>query len=104
MNLLFIFSQEDKIVCFSSEIDLLDYYTVPKVIGFPRYHMKCNGESEILRGIVHEVSCFPLHFMLYRGKMDYFSDSVYCTLYSTRTCVLDCYDFPVYFSEHLYKN
>ena len=31
----------------------------------------------ILRGIFHVVSCFPLHFMLYRGNLDYFSDSVY---------------------------
>ena len=23
-----------------------------------------------------EVSCFPLHFMLYRGNFDYFSDSM----------------------------
>ena len=30
----------------------------------------------ILRGIFHVVSCFSLHFMLYRGNLDYFSDSV----------------------------
>ena len=30
----------------------------------------------ILRGIFHVVSCFPLHFMLYRGNLNYFSDSV----------------------------
>ena len=29
----------------------------------------------ILRGIFHGVSCFPLHFMLYRGNLNYFSDS-----------------------------
>ena len=31
-----------------------------------------------LRGIFHvlPVSCFPLHFMLYRENLDYFSDSV----------------------------
>ena len=25
---------------------------------------------------MYEVSCFPLHFMLYRGNLDYFLDSV----------------------------
>ena len=30
----------------------------------------------ILRGIFHVLSCFPLHFMLYRGNLDYFLDSV----------------------------
>ena len=63
---------------FSSEIDLLNYYTVPKVIDFPRYNMKCSGENVILRGIFHVVSCFPLHFMLYSGNLDYFSDSAPC--------------------------
>ena len=38
--------------------------------------MKCSGENMILREKVHVVSCFPLHFMLYRGNLDYFSDSV----------------------------
>ena len=52
-------------------------HTVPKVpvIDFPRYNMKCSGENEILRGIFHVVSGFPLHFMLYRGNLDYFLDS-----------------------------
>ena len=36
--------------------------------------MKCSRENVILRGIVHVVSCFPLHFMLYRGNLDYFSE------------------------------
>ena len=27
--------------------------TVPKIIDFPRYNMKCSGENMILRGIVH---------------------------------------------------
>ena len=54
--------------------------TVPKEIYFPRYNMKCSGENVILRGIVHVVSCFPLHFMLYHGNLDYFSDSVYLIL------------------------
>ena len=50
-------------------------YTVPKEIDFPRYNMKYSGENVIQRGILHVVSCFPLHFMLYRGNLDYFSDS-----------------------------
>ena len=29
-----------------------------------------------LRGIVHEVSGFPIHFMFYRGNLDYFSNRV----------------------------
>ena len=55
---------------------ILPLYTVPKEIHFSRYNMKCSGDNVILRGIVHVVSCFPLHFMLYRGNLDYFSDSV----------------------------
>ena len=38
--------------------------------------MKCSGENVILRGIVHVVSGFPLHFMFYRGNLDYFSNRV----------------------------
>ena len=41
--------------------------------------MKCSGENVILRGIFHVVSSFPLHFMLYRGNLDCFSNSVHCT-------------------------
>ena len=52
------------------------YYTVPKIINFPRYNMKCSGENVILLGIVHVVSRFPLHFMLYRGNLECFSSSV----------------------------
>ena len=37
--------------------------------------MKCSGENLILRGIFHVVSGFPLHFMLYLGNFDYFSNS-----------------------------
>ena len=33
----------------------------------------------ILRGIVHVISCFPLHFILYRGNLDCFSNSALCT-------------------------
>ena len=51
-------------------------YTVRKVINFPRYNMKCSGENVILHGIVHVVSGFPLHFMLYRGNLDCFSNRV----------------------------
>ena len=54
-------------------------YTVPKEIDFPRYNMKCRGENVILHGKFHVVSCFPLHIMLYRGNLDYFSVSVLCT-------------------------
>ena len=49
-------------------------HTVPKVIDFPRYNMKCSGDNVILRGIVHVVSGFPLHFMFYRGNLDCFSN------------------------------
>ena len=52
------------------------HFTVPKVIDFPRYDMKCSGENVILRGIFHLVSCFPLHFMLFRGNLDCFSNRV----------------------------
>ena len=38
--------------------------------------MKCSGENVILRGIVHEVSGFPLHFMFYRENLDCFSNRV----------------------------
>ena len=51
-------------------------HTVPKVIDFPRYNMKCSGENVILHGIFHVVSSFPLLFMLYRGYLDCLSNSV----------------------------
>ena len=35
------------------------------------------GENVILRGIFHVVSCFPLHFMLYCGNLDCFSNSIW---------------------------
>ena len=38
--------------------------------------MKCRGENLILRGIFHVVKHFPLHFMLYRRNLDYFSNRV----------------------------
>ena len=52
------------------------FYTIPKEIDFRLNNMKCSGENVILRGIFLIVSCFPLHFMLYRGKLDGFSNSV----------------------------
>ena len=42
---------------------------------FPRYNMKCSRENVILCGIFPVVLCFPLHFIVYRGNLDYFSDS-----------------------------
>ena len=51
-------------------------FTVPKEIDFPRYNMKCSGENVILCGIFHAVSCFPLHFMLYRGNFNCFSNRI----------------------------
>ena len=50
--------------------------TVPKVNDFPPYNMKCSGGNLILRGIFHVVKHFPLHFMLYRRNLDYFSNRV----------------------------
>ena len=41
------------------------FHTVPMVIDFPRNNMKCSGENEILRGIFHVVSRFPLHLHLH---------------------------------------
>ena len=48
----------------------LPRYTLPKVIDFPRYNMKCSGENVIQSGIFHLVSGFPLHFMLYCRNLD----------------------------------
>ena len=64
--------------------------TVPKVIDFPRYNMKCGGDNVILRGIVHVVSGFPLHFMFYRGNLDCFSNRVQYTFPSTLTAGKMC--------------
>ena len=50
--------------------------TVPNVCEFPRYNMKCRVENRTLLGLFHAVSRFPLHFMSYRGNLDYFLDSV----------------------------
>ena len=47
-------------------------HTVPKVIDFPLYNMKCSGENEILRGIFRVLSSFPLHSVLYLGNLYYF--------------------------------
>ena len=51
-------------------------YTVPKVIDFQRYNMKCSGENVILRGIIQVVSGLSLHFMFYRWNLDCFSNRV----------------------------
>ena len=65
-------------------------YNVPNLIDFPRYNMKCNGENVILRGIVHVVSGFPLHFMLYRGNLDCFLNSVQSGLCSWSIPLIYC--------------
>ena len=70
-------------------------YTVPKVIDFPRYNMKCSRENVILRGIFHEVSRFPLHIMLYSGNLDYIFDSVHCTVYPECTIFKNLYCLTV---------
>ena len=61
--------------------------------------MKCSRENVILREIFHVVSCFPLHFMLYRGNLDDFSDSVRilwaclsCTFIERSIMIVDYYD------------
>ena len=41
----------------------------------------------ILRGIFHVLSRFPLHFMLYRGNLDYLSNSVEHVLYYVRDSI-----------------
>ena len=53
-------------------------YTVPKEIDFPQFNMKCSGENVILCGIFHvcRMMFSILHFMFYRGNLDYFSESV----------------------------
>ena len=48
--------------------------------------MKCSGENVILGGTFHVVSCFPLHFMLYRGNLDYFRT----VQKSIAKCILHC--------------
>ena len=64
--------------------------------------MKCSGENVVIRGIVREVSCFPLHFMLYRVNLDYFSDSVFhVILFFSNTvhihiCLIFCWIFSIY--------
>ena len=71
------FTRQQLIVSLFCDFGLVFYpsHTVPKVIDFPRYNMKCSGENVILHGIFHVVSCFPLNFMLNRGNLDYFLDS-----------------------------
>ena len=54
----------------------VQYTSITRPKG-PRYNMKCCGENVILRGIFHVVSHFPQHFVLYRGNLDCFSNSVH---------------------------
>ena len=50
--------------------------TVPKVIDFPRYNMKCSGDNvDTTRNISCSIS-FSSTFHVYRGNLDYFMDSV----------------------------
>ena len=62
---------------------------------FPDYNMKCSAENVILRGIFHVVSCFPLHFLWYRGNLGYLSSSVCLRLsekpVESRDCCADCH-------------
>ena len=51
-------------------------YNVSKVIDFPRYNMKCSGGNVTLRGIINVLSRFPVHFMFYRGNLNYCSNNV----------------------------
>ena len=51
-------------------------YTVPKLIDFPQFNMKCSQGNVMLRGIFRAVSGFPLYFMLYRGNFDCISISL----------------------------
>ena len=75
------FSYLIKIYCTSPVYSIpYTYCTVPKVIDFPRYKMKCCEENVILPGICHVVSHFPLLFMLYRGNLDCFSNSAPLTI------------------------
>ena len=76
-----------------------------RLSGLPRYNMKCSRENVILRGIFYLVSCFPLHFMLYHGNLEYFSDSVgssfhglFCVSVSERievVCRQEQYSIPI---------
>ena len=64
--------------------------------------MKCSGENLILRGIVHVVSGFPLHSMLYRGNLDSFSNSGLLLL--NLFCVYVCdYADILFLQSHVHK-
>ena len=78
-------------------VELCEPLTVPKIIDFPRYNMKCSKENVILRGIFHVASCFPLHFMLYRGYFYYFLDRAATAAFNFAFTVLffaTVWDFP----------
>ena len=80
------------------------YNTVPKVIDFPRYNMNCSGENVILRGIFHAVSRFPLHFIYYRGNLDYFLDStVNILVHKNKASFNSVFDPPPHLSTCVYK-
>ena len=66
--------------------DSYTVHTVPKEIVFSQYSMKCSGQIAILRKEVHEVSCFPLHFILYHGNLDCFSSDSAQELSSRDSC------------------
>ena len=54
----------------------------PKVNRFFRdLSRNVAGKNEILHEIFRVVCRFPLHFALYLGNLDYFLDSVHCTVY-----------------------
>ena len=67
---LFVFNVSSSMRLLFSATGMKHYRAapVPTEINFPRYNMKCSVENVILRGIVHEVSCFPLHFMHVKSR------------------------------------
>ena len=66
----FLFIKPKSRLCF------LPRYRLFPVAEASAITMKCSGENVKLDEIFHVVSCFPLHFMLYRGNVDCFSNSV----------------------------
>ena len=72
-------AQQAAVVCSVMDSNPIHPAKLCTAYTVPRYNMKCSGEIVILRGIFHVVSGFPLHFMLYCGNLDCFSNSVqYC--------------------------
>ena len=70
-------------MCPSKQIDNVMTKTMPAAVVPTLSQMKSIFRditwhvAGILRGIFHVAFCFPLHFMLYRGNFDNFSDSIY---------------------------